>query len=46
MRKRIYVAGNPKEVLSKEVLSELYGAPVDVFERNGNICVLVEDSHA
>jgi len=45
MKKKIFACGEPSRVLSPEVLSKLYNAPVDVFERNGHICVIVEDAH-
>lgn len=45
MKKKIFACGEPSKVLSSDVLSKLYNAPVDVFERNGHICVIVEDAH-
>ncbi len=32
--------GTPKEVMRSEVLSELYGSPIEVFESNGRIVVV------
>ena len=39
--------GTPDEVLRSEVLSELYGTPVDVLRNQGRIVVVgTQDDHA
>ncbi len=45
LKNKVYFDGTPNDILNSDKLSELYGAPVDVFEKNGQICVMVEDSH-
>jgi zinc/manganese transport system ATP-binding protein len=38
--------GTPDEVLTSEVLSELYGTPVDVLRNQGRIVVVgTQDNH-
>ena len=37
--------GTPDEVLTSEVLSDLYGTPVDVFRSRGRIVVVGSDEH-
>ncbi|MEP6480785.1 MAG: metal ABC transporter ATP-binding protein [Rhodoglobus sp.] len=38
--------GTPEEVLTSEVLTDLYGTPVDVFRSRGRIVVVGSDEHA
>lgn len=37
--------GTPDEVLTSEVLSDLYGTPVDVFRSRGRVVVVGSDEH-
>lgn len=46
IKRKLYAVGKPEKVMSKEVLSSLYGANVDIFKRKGQICVMIEDTHA
>jgi zinc/manganese transport system ATP-binding protein len=40
-----FTIGTPEEVLRSDVLSALYGTPVDVFESHGRVIVVGADAH-
>ncbi len=46
LKNKVYLDGVPEDILTSDKLSELYGAPVEVFEKDGQVCVMVEDSHS
>ncbi len=46
LKGRIYALGRPEEILTEEMLTEMYGQNVYIVERDGRMCVLVGDSHA
>lgn len=47
VNRRLYAIGPPEEILSEEMLTEMYGHEVTVLTRpDGRPCVIVGDSHA
>ncbi len=45
VRHKLYLKGKPDEVLSEDILEEIYGVPVKIAEVSGYKCVIVEDVH-
>ncbi|MFH1008299.1 MAG: metal ABC transporter ATP-binding protein [Candidatus Latescibacterota bacterium] len=47
INRRLYAIGPPKEILTEEMLTEMYGHEVTILTRpDGRPCVIVGDSHA
>ena len=45
INKKLYGFGNPKKMLTEEMLKEVYGTKVILFNYKGKTCVIVGDEH-